>query len=691
MLKNMLKRTTLLATFIALFAYATGALALTNHCILPLTNCPISLDDDWLEVPPFNGTNGPPISCTNEWGFPTEPTGVTLPDVPDSELCPHWGLYVRNYQCWVSFMDYLEECREMHEKRLNNARGGAPSQPIIGPLPPRVVPLPGVKPEECWMGVPTNAWWFTNMDLEMRVYDNVNGWGSQQQVTTNELYWDWPTNSTVGYTLATTNGIYTNAGWGWVKIRIPSQSSRMLGSPFMLASYQLKHFFGINIASDQGTNWWTGMLPHGASFAFYDLAGETWRPFVYDWTVSDWRPNGNVTNNLGTGGLVCNATTEDWTVLLCGHTVVGQHTNPLPAGWSVASHINGKEGYLDDLDFPADANTIVKRWIDGAWVEYRATNTASTTLGKTRWNDGTVENSPYLEPGEAIFVYQSSTKDWIQHGHTLPGLPSQYSGEWLSVAPNGSELWVTVNDTVLYEGYTIEKASSLTGSWSYWNEVESEEDGSDIGVGAVDAFPAFFRNSYGGNDVGAYQVTVPAGGYYVAANHLDNRHGNLVADFDGTPPDGALCWTLDQTWSKWEYDTTTSKWIGNGTPRIAPGKAAYFYNPSQTAWTLTFWGEVREGSLTNAIPSTPLLGNAKALLGNLVPVAESVTTANVPTVDGLTVSLYLTSSPWWDVCTFDELEEPPAWLPSATTMNLGQGGWFNSPSATNWTRSYTAP
>jgi hypothetical protein len=135
-------------------------------------------------------------------------------------------------------------------------------------------------------------------------------------------------------------------------------------------------------------------------------------------------------------------------------------------------------------------------------------------------------------------------------------------------------------------------------------------------------------NVYSVNVVGYTTITAPPG-FSIIANQLDAT--NTVGALIPTPPDGTILY---------KYTTAfvgNSYFFGWSDPEMTlnPGEAAFFYNPLQTAYTMTFAGEVRQGNLTNDVPS------GFSLLSSIVPQSGAVDAdLGLPVGDGDIVYFY---------------------------------------------------
>lgn len=138
--------------------------------------------------------------------------------------------------------------------------------------------------------------------------------------------------------------------------------------------------------------------------------------------------------------------------------------------------------------------------------------------------------------------------------------------------------------------------------------------------------------------------------------------------------------TSDNTsWNKYTYDG--ANW--SAPFALAPGEAAFVFNPDAVADAVYTFGEV-PASASVSIPS-----GGYYLRSAPLPVSGSLTTnLNFPTLGG--TFLWLWSSPYnqyyanvYDQSDFGGLE----WSSGEPVMSDGQGFWVSEPSASTWTMS----
>jgi hypothetical protein len=191
---------------------------------------------------------------------------------------------------------------------------------------------------------------------------------------------------------------------------------------------------------------------------------------------------------------------------------------------------------------------------------------------------------------------------------------------------------------------------------------------------------------YSLNVVGYVNVTVPANGFYMVANQLDtgnNTLGNVIP----TASDGAQFYKYNGTYTTATYDATLPGW-DNPAVTLNPGEGGFFHNNTASPVTVTFVGEVKQGTLNNQLPA------GFAIRSSIVPQQGTLQDLGIPITgtgspsDGDQVYVYngtYTSS------TFDSTI--PGWdtpgSPGGPTVAVGQAFFIKSATAYTWTRNFT--
>jgi len=168
-------------------------------------------------------------------------------------------------------------------------------------------------------------------------------------------------------------------------------------------------------------------------------------------------------------------------------------------------------------------------------------------------------------------------------------------------------------------------------------------------------------------------------GYSLIANPLNGTNNNLNTIMP-TVPDGTfvLKWLpATQSFSDPAQYYDGLGWLPD-TATMAPGEGAFINLPSAT--TVTFVGEVPQGTLT-----TPISANY-SLISSKVPQSAGLSTMGLQGQDGDYVLFWnpATQSFKDPIQYYDGL----GWLPEDPTPAVGEGFFFNTPTARNWTRTF---
>ncbi len=189
-------------------------------------------------------------------------------------------------------------------------------------------------------------------------------------------------------------------------------------------------------------------------------------------------------------------------------------------------------------------------------------------------------------------------------------------------------------------------------------------------------------NVYSLNVVGYYNVTIPAGALTVIANQFNTTNNTLGALIPNPPPGTFFYkYVSGSGWVTYNFDEFDLKWLPNADVTLNPGEAGFFKNVTTSPMTLTFVGEVPQGTLTNALPA------GLAIRSSIVPQAGKVTTDLLyPAVAGDFVYKYVPGT-GWTTYNFDEFDLK--WLPSEPTFGVGEGFFSKKSAATDWVRPFT--
>jgi len=184
---------------------------------------------------------------------------------------------------------------------------------------------------------------------------------------------------------------------------------------------------------------------------------------------------------------------------------------------------------------------------------------------------------------------------------------------------------------------------------------------------------------YSVNAVGFVNVVIPAGpnSFTIIANPLNAADNSVAALFPSVPA-GSAIYTFNGT-SFVANNRGFSAW-SNPTQTLVPGQAFFFKNPSASAITNTFVGEVPQGTLT-----TPLSAGFQ-LVSSQVPQSGLVTTdLGMPATTGEAVYRFVNGA-------YQSFNRGfgTSWSPSEPTVQVGEGFFVKknaSPAA--WVRTFS--
>jgi hypothetical protein len=185
-------------------------------------------------------------------------------------------------------------------------------------------------------------------------------------------------------------------------------------------------------------------------------------------------------------------------------------------------------------------------------------------------------------------------------------------------------------------------------------------------------------NVYSLNVVGYYNVVTPANVKILLGNQLHTTNDTLVGVIPVAPP-LANFFKYNGGFTTYTFDDVDLAWTGNTS--LAPGEGGFYISPVNT--TLTFVGEVVQGSTTNTLPI-----GVKVLRTSIVPQAGGVTSALLLPAEPLDNLFQYAGG--FATFTFDDVDL--AWTPREPTNAVG-GAFFYTKAPGNvsnlWIRNFT--
>jgi len=183
-------------------------------------------------------------------------------------------------------------------------------------------------------------------------------------------------------------------------------------------------------------------------------------------------------------------------------------------------------------------------------------------------------------------------------------------------------------------------------------------------------------------------------GFTMVANPLtaaDNTVGVLFKNFQQPIPQSLKVFAFKSgAFVTAQYDAELdNKYIPDSAAAqtIPPGEGVFIYNPSASTLTLTFVGEVPQGTaLANPLPK------GFSIRGNIVPQAVAPDSVGFPGGPGDKVFRYNRVTKGYDTYLFDDIDN--VWKKGTTVglpaFDVGEAFWvFRSTSAATWTRSFS--
>jgi hypothetical protein len=199
---------------------------------------------------------------------------------------------------------------------------------------------------------------------------------------------------------------------------------------------------------------------------------------------------------------------------------------------------------------------------------------------------------------------------------------------------------------------------------------------------------------YSQNVVGYVNVPLPAvgtgNGLAIIANPL-NGTNNTLATVIPNPPNGTIIYkftgsTLAGTFFFQPDDDNNLNWGGDAGVIIKPGDAFWIKNPG-AATSLTFVGEVPQGSLTNIVPA------GLSMRASIVPQAGRLDGLNPglgypAVVNSTTVHRFIPGTGYATSNYGLDDDSNPAWdlIPN---INVAEGFWVSETAQRSWIRNFT--
>jgi hypothetical protein len=196
-----------------------------------------------------------------------------------------------------------------------------------------------------------------------------------------------------------------------------------------------------------------------------------------------------------------------------------------------------------------------------------------------------------------------------------------------------------------------------------------------IGVASVVATSA---QVYSVNTVGYVNVTLSEG-YNLIANPLETTSNTIADLLPGV--DGLAVFKFEDGtgYVSANYVELLGGWDNPGIT-LDPGEGAFVLHPGGADVTVTFVGQVAEGSLSNPLPA------GLSMKSSQVPQAGSLSALGYPVADGDTVYTYDPAS-GYTVSNYVELLG--GWDNGEPSLEVGDAMFVSKAAATSWDRDFT--
>ncbi|HRZ38284.1 MAG TPA: hypothetical protein P5534_18225 [Candidatus Paceibacterota bacterium] len=190
---------------------------------------------------------------------------------------------------------------------------------------------------------------------------------------------------------------------------------------------------------------------------------------------------------------------------------------------------------------------------------------------------------------------------------------------------------------------------------------------------------------YSVNVVGYVNSELKAG-WNLIANPLDNTaaNGNTVGVLFGTAlPDGSAVYKFDNANGKYLDTVSYTSLFGWSDPALTlvPGEGAFVFVEGSAAVTITFVGDVKQGTLT-----TPLAAGFNMVSSQVPQAGLLVTDLGYVAVDGDTVYQHNRGAGYKDGNTFTGLF---GWSGGEPTIGVGEAFWIQKEAAGAWNRTFS--
>jgi hypothetical protein len=188
------------------------------------------------------------------------------------------------------------------------------------------------------------------------------------------------------------------------------------------------------------------------------------------------------------------------------------------------------------------------------------------------------------------------------------------------------------------------------------------------------------------NAVGYVNKTIPANGFALVSNPLNAADNSIDKLFAGVPAGTQVyVYTVGKGYTVGTFDDLDNSFGTVGTTKLEPGQGVFVRNPTATPLTITFVGEVMQGTLT-----VPMVAGLQ-IVSSKVPQAGTPAELSFPNkaAQGLTAGdqLYkFGADQKYTVATFDDLDDN--W-DKPVTFDVGEAVFVKLAKPVTWTRQFS--
>jgi hypothetical protein len=200
---------------------------------------------------------------------------------------------------------------------------------------------------------------------------------------------------------------------------------------------------------------------------------------------------------------------------------------------------------------------------------------------------------------------------------------------------------------------------------------------------AATAASSFAQTVYSVNAVGFVNVDCPPG-FSLISNPLDAAPNSTVTALFPNAASGTVVFKFNPATGGF-VSSSFSSFLGawtDPTMTLVPGEGFFYKNPGSTPVTLTFVGNVQQGTLATS------LGNGFSLVSSRVPQQGLVSTdLGLPNDSGTTVFTFSNAANGYSSFSFSSFLG--GWTPSEPTVGVGQGFFVKRSAIGSWNRTFS--